>query len=126
MEKGPNFDAHRRTRRKKVNTESFLRFPKTSFWIQSRCIKSLRSGKCQNREIPPSISKAFYASRLSPIGSHSKSVQNVSKSIKKLSQFKPQCRGIDVNYLIKCVIKVILKCEACSAYKYNLLILYQL
>ena len=29
----------------------------------------------------------------------------LSKSIKKLSQFKPQCRGIDVNYLIQCAEK---------------------
>ena len=29
----------------------------------------------------------------------------LSKSIKKLAQFKPQCRGIDVNYLIQCAEK---------------------
>ena len=82
MKKGLVFDAHRRTRPKKVNTESFLRFPITSFGSQPRCIKSLRSGKSQNRKIPPSIWKAFYAVRLSPVGAHSKSVQKVSKSIK--------------------------------------------
>ena len=29
----------------------------------------------------------------------------LSKSIKKLSQFRPQCREIDVNYLIQCAEK---------------------
>ena len=72
---------------KKWTRNHFVRFPKTSFWTQSRCIKSLRSGKCKNRKIPPSISKAFYASRLSPIGTHSKCVQNVSKGIKKALRF---------------------------------------